>query len=182
MTMGPGDATGRLAALVIATLTAGAGVATVSAAPDRFETLVYAVYDGEDTATHVFKAMRSAQSATGERIESYAVVSKDLKGKVTVRDQRRRDAGVGAVVGGVIGLLGGPLGVAAGASAGGAAGYLTGNTIGIPRDKVESMKQSLTLDSSALVVVLDDRWLKDFYGDIDGANARLVIANEIASK
>ncbi len=172
-----------LAALVAAALTAAATcVATPGAAPDRIETLVYAVYDGQDTASQVFKTMRSAQSATGEYIESYAVVSKDLKGKVTVRDQRRRDAGVGAVVGGVIGLLGGPLGVAAGASAGGAAGYLTGNAVGIPRNKVESMKQSLTPDCSALVVVLDERWLKDVWRDLDRANARVVIANEIASK
>ena len=46
------------------------------ATTDRIETLVYAVYDGQDTATQVFKTMRSAQSATGERIESYAVVSR----------------------------------------------------------------------------------------------------------
>src|SRR5260370_29950321 len=99
------------------------------AAADRSETLVYGVYDGQDTATQAFKTLRSAQGETGERIESYAVVSKDLKGKVTVRDQRKRDAGVGAVLGGVIGLLGGPIGVAAGAAAGGAAGYLTGDAI-----------------------------------------------------
>ena len=178
-----GGAGHGMVALAVAALIAGVmGAVTRGAAPDRFETLVYAVYDGQDTATHVFRTMRSAQSATRERIESYAVVSKDLQGKVTVRDQRRRDAGVGAVVGGVIGLLGGPLGVAADASAGGAAGYLTGNAVGIPRDKVESMKQSLTAGSSALVVVLDDRWLKDVYFYLDGANARLVISNEIASK
>src|SRR5262245_62561597 len=91
-------------------------------AAEKSETLVYAVYNGQDTATQVFKTMKSAQSSTGERIESYAVVSKDLKGKVTVRDQRKRDSGVGAVLGGVIGLVGGPVGVAAGAAAGGAAG------------------------------------------------------------
>jgi uncharacterized membrane protein len=172
-----------MVALVVAALVAGVmGAVTRGAAPDQFETLLYAAYDGQDTATRVFKTLRSAQSATGEYIESYAVVSKDLKGKVTVRDQRRRDAGVGAVVGGIIGLLGGPLGVAAGASAGGAAGYLTGNAVGIPRGKVDTMKQSLTPDSSALVVVFDERWLKDVYRDLDQATARVVIANEIVSK
>jgi uncharacterized membrane protein len=155
---------------------------SLRAAADKAETLVYAVYNGQDTATQVFKTMKSAQSSTGERIESYAVVSKDLKGKVTVRDQRKRDAGVGAVLGGVIGLVGGPLGVAAGATAGGAAGYLTGDAVGIPRDKVETMKQSLTPDSSALVVVLDDKWVKDVEKDMNQANARAVIANQIASK
>jgi uncharacterized membrane protein len=171
------------AAPIVAVLTAGAiNVAALGAAADRTETLVYAVYNGQDTATDVFKTMRSSQGATGERIESYAVVSKDLKGKVRVRDQRRTDAGVGAVVGGVIGLLGGPVGVALGASAGGAIGYLTGEAVGISRDSVETMKQSLTPDSSALVVVLDDRWVQDIEKDMNQAHARQVIANQIANK
>jgi len=170
-------------ASVVAAMSAAAlSVVALSAAADRSETLVYAVYNGQDTATQVFKSMKSAQSATGERIESYAVVSKDLKGKVTVRDQRKRDSGVGAVLGGVIGLVGGPIGVAAGATAGGAAGYLTGDAVGIPRDKVESMKQSLTPDSSALVVVLEDKWVNDVERDMNQANARAVIANQIANR
>ena len=126
--------------------------------------------------------MTSAQGETGERIEAYAVVSKDLKGKVQVRDQRKTGAGVGAVVGGVIGLVGGPAGVAAGASAGSAFGYLTGDAVGISRESVQSMEQSLTPDSSALVVVLDDRWVQDVQRDMNQAHARAVIANQIAAK
>jgi uncharacterized membrane protein len=156
------------------------GVAVVRAADDRPETLIYAVYNGQDTASQVFKSMQSNQSNTGERVESYAVVSMDLKGKVKVRDQRKRDAGVGAVLGGVIGLFGGPIGVAAGATAGGAFGYLTGDAVGIPRDKVQSMKQSLVPDSSALVVVLDDQWVDSVERDMRQAQAREVIANQIA--
>src|SRR5262249_50311227 len=144
-------------------------VTVLRAADEKPQTLIYAVYDGQDTASQVFKQMKSAQDSTGERIASYAVVSKDLKGKVRVRDQRKTDSGVGAVIGGVIGLLGGPVGVAAGATAGGAAGYLTGDAVGIPRDKVESMKQSLTPDSSALVVLLDDRWVQNVQKDMQQA-------------
>src|SRR5262245_56720074 len=157
------------------------GVAPLRAADDKAETLVYAVYNGQDTATQVFKTMKSAQSSTGERIESYAVVSRDLKGKVTIRDQRKRDAGVGAVLGGVIGLVGGPVGVAAGAAAGGAVGYLTGDAVGIPKEKVESMKAALTPGSSALVAVLDDVWVADVEKDMNQAHAREVIASKIAS-
>jgi len=172
-----------VAASVAALVTAGAMSAAVArAADDKSETLVYAVYAGQDTASQVFKTMRSAQSSTGERIEAYAVVSKDLKGKVRVRDQRKTGAGIGAAVGGVIGLLGGPVGVAVGASAGGAVGYLTGEAVGISRDNVNSMKQSLTPDSSALVVVLNDRWVNDVERDLNQAHARAVIANQIASK
>jgi uncharacterized membrane protein len=171
-----------MTAAVAAVATVGAvSLAGVHAAAPRTETLLYAVYNGQDTAGQVFKTMRSAQSQTGERIESYAVVSKDLKGKVHVRDQRSRDTGVGAVLGGVIGLVGGPVGVAAGAAAGGVVGYLTGDAVGISRDDVETMKNSLTPDTSAIVVVLDDRWVQNVQHDLDQANARSVIASQIGA-
>jgi uncharacterized membrane protein len=157
------------------------GAGSLRARNQRSETLLYAVYEGQDTASQVFKTMKSAQKQTGERIESYAVVSKDLKGKVRVRDQRKRDAGVGAILGGVIGLVGGPLGVAAGATAGGAVGYLTGNAVGFSRDDVETMKSSLTPDSSAIAVVLDNRWVQDVQRDLDQAHARQVIAAQIGA-
>lgn len=169
----------RAVACLAAALVVGLATGAMRAA-DRSETLVYAVYDGQDTAGQVFQSMKNTQHDTGERIESYAVVSKDLKGKIRVRDQRKRDAGVGAVLGGVIGLIGGPAGVAAGAAAGGAVGYLTGDAVGIPRDKVETMRSSLTPDSSALVVVLDDRWVQDVERGLNQAHARAVVANQIA--
>ena len=78
--------------------------------------------------------------------------------------------------------LGGPVGVALGAGAGGVVGYLTGNAVGIPREQVESIKQSLTPDSSALVVVLNDRWVRDVERDMKQAQARQVIAHQIAGK
>ena len=174
---------GVVAASITAVMITGAsGVSVRAAANTRSESLIYAVYNGQDTASQVFKTMKSAQGQTGERIESYAVVSKDLKGKVTVRDQRKRDAGVGAILGGVIGLVGGPIGVAAGATAGGAAGYLTGDAVGISRDQVEGMKQALIPDSSAIVVVLEDKWVQDVEKDMRQAQARDVIASQIVSK
>ena len=171
-----------VAASAVAVLTAGAIGVAARAAADRSETLIYAVYNGQDTASQVFKTMKSAQGETGERIESYAVVSKDLKGKIKVRDQRKRDAGVGAIIGGVVGLVGGPLGVAAGATAGGAVGYLTGDAVGIPRDHVQAIKDSLIPDSSAIVVVLEDRWVQDVERGLQQAQARQVIADQITNK
>ena len=145
------------------------------------QTLVYAVYDGEKTASDVLHTMRTNQKATGEHIQSYAVVSKDIKGKVRVRDQRERDAKVGAVIGGVIGVLGGPAGAAAGAAAGGSLGYLTGNEVGISKDMVNEMKTSLTPGSSALAVVLEDRWVEDVEKGLKQAQARQVVAEKIAA-
>jgi uncharacterized membrane protein len=70
--------------------------------------------------------------------------------------------------------------VAAGGAAGGAVGYLTGEAVGIPRDKVDSMRASLTPNSSALVVVLDDKWVQDTEKSLNQLHARAVIANQIA--
>ena len=44
------------------------------------------------------------------------------------------------------------------------------------------MKDSLIPDGSAIVVVLEDRWVKDVERDMNQANARQVIANQIANK
>ena len=52
------------AALVACAISAVA----VQAADATSQTLVYAVYNGENTASDVFKTMQSAQSGTGERI------------------------------------------------------------------------------------------------------------------
>src|SRR5262245_18145755 len=149
-----------VAASVAAFLMAGAAGAALRAAAPVSETLVYAVYDGENTAGNVFKSMWSAQQATGERIEAYAF---------------------GAAIGALVGVLGGPIGVAFGATTGGAVGDLTGDSVGIPQDRIDTMKQSLTSNSSALIVVLDDRWVNDVQREMNQAHARAVIANQIAS-
>jgi uncharacterized membrane protein len=175
-----GSVVGVVTVLIAGSMSvAVAGAQSVETGSLQSKSLIYATYKGEGTAGQVFKTMKSAQGATGERIESYAIVSKDLKGKVQVRDQRRTDAGVGAVVGAVIGLWGGPIGMALGAEAGGVTGYLAGDAVGIPRDKVESMKQALTPGNSALVVLLDDRWVQDLEVDMRQAHARQVIATQL---
>jgi len=145
------------------------------------QTLIYAVYEGENTAGQVFKTMKENQKATGEKIVSYAIVSKDMKGKVHVKDQRHRDAKVGAILGGVIGVLGGPAGAVAGAAVGGSAGYLTGDQVGMSKDTVEQMESSLTPGSSALSVVLEDKWVEDVEKSLRQANARSVVADKIAA-
>jgi hypothetical protein len=46
---------------------------------------------------------------------------------------------------------------------------------------VESKKESLTPDSSAVVVVLEDRWAQNVERDLLRAQACAVIANQIAT-
>jgi uncharacterized membrane protein len=122
------------------------------------QSLVLAVYDGEDGAGKAHQAMKEFQSEGMIRIDAFAVISKDAQGEVHVQSTQKRGAKAGAVIGALVGALGGPAGAAAGTAAGGGLGYLTGDAVGIPRDDIDTIKAALLPGTSALVAVVDERW------------------------
>jgi uncharacterized membrane protein len=144
------------------------------------QSLVYAVYDGEDGAKKAFQAMQESQKQGVIKIDSYAVVSKDANGRVHVKSTQKGGAKAGAVIGALVGLLGGPAGVAIGAGAGGGIGYLTGNAVGIPREDIDAIKSSLEPNTSAMVVVLDERWAADLSRALKQADAKQTLEHRIA--
>jgi len=78
-------------------------------------------------------------------------------------------------------VLGGPAGMAAGAAAGGGIGYLTGNAVGIPRERINEIKSSLTPGSSAIVVVIDEKWAADLADSLRAAQAKSVMNQKISN-
>jgi uncharacterized membrane protein len=145
------------------------------------QSLVYAVYDGERAAQDAYDAMKDSQRQGVINIESFAVISKDQKGHVRIRSTQRRGARNGAIIGALVGVLGGPVGVAAGAAAGGGIGYLTGNAVGIPRDTINQIKASLTPGTSALVAVIDERWVSDLETSLRAAQAKQVLDSKLTN-
>jgi uncharacterized membrane protein len=144
------------------------------------QTLVYAVYDNENTANDAFKAMQQSQREGAIHIDSFAVVSKDQNGRVHVQSNQKHGARAGAIVGALVGLLGGPAGVAVGAGAGGAIGYLTGEAVGIPQQDINSIKASLTPGTSAIIAVVDERWVADLERSLHEAQAKQVLDRRLA--
>ena len=136
------------------------------------QSLVYGVYDGENTAKDAYNSMKQAQKQGVIHIDSFAVISKDQKGKVHVKSTQKRGARTGAIIGALVGVLGGPAGMAAGAAAGGGLGYLTGNAVGIPRDSINEIKSSLEPGTSAIVAVVDEKWASDLENSLRGAEAK----------
>lgn len=134
--------------------------APVLAATPR--TLLVGVFKSESGAMDAFKELKEVQKTKAIEIDSYAVVSKDEKGKVSVHDTQQRDTRWGAVAGGVIGLLVmGPVGAAAGAGAGGLTGWLGGKAVGLPQQDIDNIKSALEPNSSAVVAVVDNKWVAD---------------------
>lgn len=149
--------------------------------PAAPQTLVFAVYDNEKAAKDAFAAMKDGQKKGVIRIESFAVVSKDQKGRVHVKSTQRRSARTGAIIGALVGVLGGPVGMAAGAAAGGGIGYLSGNAVGIPRAKINEMKDSLEPGSSGIIAVVEERWVADLEASLQAAHAKQVLDYKIAN-
>jgi uncharacterized membrane protein len=168
----------RFAVLVGVALVGALGIARAQTATPQ--TLVYAVYDSETGAKDAFDAMKQTQKEGVIHIDSYAVVSKDEKGKVRVHSTQKRGALAGTIVGALVGVLGGPAGVAAGAAAGGGLGYLTGATVGIPREDIQAIKASLQPGTSAIVAVIDERWVADLERSLHEARAKQVLDRRLA--
>jgi uncharacterized membrane protein len=168
----------RVVAVMIA---GGIAWATIPArAQQTAQSLVYAVYDQETGALDAFKAMQQAQRERVIRMQSYAVISKDTKGKVHVqRSNQKKGTIAGTVIGGLIGALGGPAGAAVGATAGGVAGRATGEAVGIPTQDIKTIKQSLSPGSSALIAVVDERWADDLSRSLQQTEARRVLESKI---
>ena len=129
----------------------------------RSRTLVYAVYQGEETAGLVLSALRKTQHAAGEQIESYAVVSKGPDGNITVRE---RPTSPTPAIDVMLGTLGEP------SRENAAAGPISA-------DVVDSLRTSLTPGSSAVIAVMDDRWARNIQRDLKAARARAVMASVI---
>jgi uncharacterized membrane protein len=144
------------------------------------QTLVYAVYDSEDGARNAFDTMRQSERQGVINIDSFAVVSKNQSGRVRVHSTQRRGAVAGSVIGALIGVIGGPAGVAVGMGAGGGIGFLTGNAVGIPREDINAIKSALQPGTSAVIAVVDERWVADVERGLHQAQAKQVLDHKIA--
>jgi uncharacterized membrane protein len=121
------------------------------------QTLVFAPYDNEKAAQQAFASLKDAERKGVIRIDSFAVISKDAKGRVRVRPTQKRTARNGVIIGTLAEVFGAP----AGGDGGGGIDYLMGDAVGIPGKTIDSMKSSFELNQSAIVAVVDDRWAID---------------------
>jgi len=125
--------------------------------------LYVATYDNTASATEDYKALKSAEGASDLEVVASVVMHRDDDGKVSVDEHGTGHVASGAWIGGaaglVIGLFAPPLlaATAVGAGVGAIAGKLA--------EKREEKKMGLDLEeylpkgSSAIVAVIDDRYL-----------------------
>jgi len=121
--------------------------------------LIVVVFDDSEQAGQVRATLKSVEHEGRLRLDDSAVVVKDEKGKIHVKDQMDRGVKVGAVTGGLLGLLLASIffpigGLIIGAVAGGLIGSAAG--LGISKSFVKEVSESMTENSSALFIIVRD--------------------------
>ena len=134
--------------------------------------VVIAAFKDENTASEALKALKQARNQGLIKIVDAAVLRKDEKGKLHIKETADMGGGKGAVIGGVaggvIGLLAGPVGWAAlgGAVIGGLAAKLKDG--GFKDERLKKLGEGLGPGNSAIVAVVEHTWVRE----VEKANGR----------
>ena len=138
--------------------------------------LIVAAFKEEKAAKQALKELKQAQREKMIKIEAAAVLRKDQKGKLHIKETADMGGGKGAALGGVagaaIGLIAGPallVPAAVGALVGGLAAKLRDS--GFSDDRLKMLGEGLTPGSSAIVAVVEHRWVADVEKAMEEAGA-----------
>ncbi len=142
------------------------------------------VFDGKRTAAKALDTLED-NVPVYEWIDNIALVSKSKHGHLNIRSTWAQDDmgaagfGWGAFTGALLGMLAGPGGALAGAALGGSMGGMMGVTADIAFDDpaLDDFTNSLTKDTSALVLAGDDDVLADYEGVVGPLGGKLIKTN-----
>lgn len=143
--------------------------------------LIVAAFQDEKSADQALKTLKQARRERLIGIQNAAVLRKDGKGKLHIKETADMGGGKGAALGGVagavIGLIAGPalvVPVAVGALVGGLTAKLRDS--GFSDDRLKTLGGNLKPGSSAIVAVVEHRWVADVEQAMAEAGADAVTA------
>jgi len=153
--------------------------------------VIVAAFQDEKAAKDALAALKEASKAGLIKIENAAVLSKNEKGKLHIKETQDMGGGKGAVVGGVggavIGLIAGTalaVPAAVGALVGGLVAKL--RDTGFSNKRLESIGEGLKPGSSAIIAVMEHTWvekvetaLAEAQADLTTAEIQAGIANQL---
>lgn len=146
--------------------------------------IAVAAFPDQASASEALKLLRDAQREGTILILDAAVITKDDKGKVKIKETADMKAGkgavIGAVTGGVLSLLAGPLGLMAlgGGLLGGLAAKMRDG--GFSDARLKRIAESLTPNSSAIIAVVEHTWVEQL-DNLLAEVATDVVTEELAS-
>jgi uncharacterized membrane protein len=143
--------------------------------------VIVAAFQDEKSAKEALGILKEAQKEKLIKIDNAAVLRKDEKGKLHIKETADMGGGKGATIGGVagaaIGLIAGPaliVPAAVGALLGGLAAKLRDS--GFSDDRLKTVGEQLKPGSSAIIAVVEHRWVADVEKAMSEAGADIVTA------
>ena len=128
--------------------------------------IIVAAFNDEKGADEALKELKEAKKQKLIKIQDAAILRKDEKGKIHIKETADMGGGKGAVLGGVaggvLGLIFGPALVvpaAVGALVGGLAAKL--HDAGFSNERLQQVSESLKPGSSAIIAVVEHTWVKE---------------------
>jgi uncharacterized membrane protein len=144
--------------------------------------LIVAAFNDEKAAREALKALKRAQKEKLIKIENAAVLHKDAKGKLHIKETAdmggKKGATLGGVAGAVIGLIAGPallVPAAVGALVGGLTAKLRDS--GFEDARLQALGEGLKPGSSAIVAIFEHTWVDEVEKVLAQAQADLLTAS-----
>jgi len=143
--------------------------------------IIVAAFKDENTARQALMSLKQAQKERLIKIDNAAVLHKDKKGKLHIKETADMGGGKGAALGGVagaaIGVIAGPallVPAAVGALVGGLAAKLRDS--GFKDARLEALGERLQPGSSAIVAVVEHSWVAQVQAAMAQAGADTLTA------
>jgi uncharacterized membrane protein len=146
--------------------------------------IIVAAFNDEKTANEALKGLKQASRAGIIKIQDAAVLRRDAKNKLHIKETGDMGGGKGAVLGGVagavVGLLAGPVVLvgAAGALIGGLAAKLRDS--GFSNQRLNQLGAALKPGSSAIVAVVEHTWVEAVQKELE-KQATQVLTEQISA-
>jgi len=141
--------------------------------------VVLAAFNDEDGAEKALGELKQAKKDRLIGISNAAVLWKDDKGKLHFKETADMRGGKGAVIGGVIGgvvCLVFPPSILASAAVGAAIGGFSAklHDAGFPDDRLREVGKGLKPNTSALIAVIEDVWVREVDAELQQYGADVV--------
>lgn len=144
--------------------------------------VLIAAFDDEKAADETLMELKEAKWAGLIGIQNAAVLRRDQKNKLHVKELKDWGGGKGAAVGGtigaVIGLITGPGAIltgAVGAAIGGLAAKLRDS--GFSNERLNTLGESLKPGSSAILAIIEHKWVAEMEKELAEAGADVLTAS-----
>jgi uncharacterized membrane protein len=141
--------------------------------------VVLAAFNDEDGAEKALGELKQAKKDRLIGIRNAAVLWKDDKGKLHFKETADMRGGKGAVIGGVIGGVVGlvfPPSILASAAVGAAVGGFSAklHDAGFPDDRLREVGKGLKPNTSALIAVIEEVWVREVEAELQKYGADVV--------